>query len=71
MSPDSEIPECPEFEVKSKIGKLFMYEKILEEYSFRVYKIDPFFYEHYKEKINVDKNGCKYILSRIDVFFTE
>ena len=71
MSPDSEIPECPEFEVKSKIGKLFMYEKILEEYSFRVYKIDPFFYEHYKEKINVDKNGCKYILFRIDVFFTE
>ena len=69
MSPDSEIPECPEFEVKSKIGKLFMYEKILEEYSFRVYKIDPFFYEHYKEKINVDKNGCKYILFRIDVFF--
>ena len=71
MSPDSEIPECPEFEVKSKIGKLFMYEKILEEYSFRVYKIDPFFYEHYKEKINVDKNGCKYILFKIDVFFTE
>ena len=71
MSPDSEIPECPEFEVKSKIGKLFMYEKILEENSFRVYKIDPFFYEHYKEKINVDKNGCKYILFRIDVFFTE
>ena len=71
MSPDSEIPECPEFEVKSKIGKLFMYEKILEEYSFRVYKIDPFFCEHYKEKINVDKNGCKYILFRIDVFFTE
>ena len=42
MIPDSEIPECPEIEVKSKIGKLFMYEKILEEYSFRVYKIDPF-----------------------------
>ena len=24
MIPDSEIPKCPEFEIKSKIGKLFM-----------------------------------------------
>ena len=23
MIPDSEIPKCPEFEVKSKIGKIF------------------------------------------------
>ena len=30
--PDSEIPKCPEFEVKLKIGNLFMNEKILEEY---------------------------------------
>ena len=29
------------------------------------------FYEHYKEKMNVDKNGCIYILFRIDVFFNE
>ena len=43
MIPDSEIPECPEFEVKSKIGKWFMNEKILKEYSVRVYEIDPFF----------------------------
>ena len=54
---DSEIPKCPEFEVKSKIGKLFMNEKILEEYSVRIYEIDPYFYEHHKEKIKVDKNG--------------
>ena len=40
MSPDCEISECPEFEVKSK---LFMNEKILEEYSLRVYEIGPFF----------------------------
>ena len=51
MIPDSEIPKCPEFEVKSKIGKLFMNEKILEEYSVKIYEIDPYFYEHYKEKI--------------------
>ena len=30
MIPDSEIPKCPEFEVKSKIGKLFMNEKSLK-----------------------------------------
>ena len=71
MIPNSEIPECPEFEVKSKIGKLFMNEKILEEYSVKIYEIDHFFYEHHKEKIKVDKNGLKYILFRIDVYFTE
>ena len=49
MIPDSEIPKCPEFEVKSKIRKLFMNEKVLEEYSVRIYKIDPYFYEHHKE----------------------
>ena len=36
-NPDSEISACPEFEVKSKIGKLFMNEKILEEYSVKIY----------------------------------
>ena len=29
------------------------------------------FYEHHKEKIKVDKNGCECILFRIDVYFTE
>ena len=71
MIPDSKIPKCPEFEVKSKIRKLFMNEKILEEYSVRIYEIDPYFYKHHKEKIKVDKNGCEYILFRIDVYFTE
>ena len=40
---DSEIPECPEFEVKSKTEKYFMNVKILEEYSVKIYEIDPFF----------------------------
>ena len=70
MISDSEIPKCPEFEVKSKIGKLFMNEKILEEYSVKVYEIDPYFYEHHKEKIKVDKNECEYIF-KIDFYFTE
>ena len=42
MIPDSEIPECPGFEVKSKIGRFLLNEKILEEYSVRVYEIDTF-----------------------------
>ena len=46
-------------------------KKLLEGYSIRVYEIDPYFYEHNKEKIKVDKNGCKYILFRADVYFTE
>ena len=71
MIPESEIPECPEFEVKSIIGNIFVNEKILEEYTVKVYKIDPYFYEHHKEKMKIDKNGCKYVLFRIDVCFTE
>ena len=43
MNPESEFPACPEFEVKSKRGKLFMNEKIFEEYSVKIYEIDPFF----------------------------
>ena len=46
MIPESESSECPEFEVKSKIGNKFVNEKILEEYSVRNYKTDPYFYEH-------------------------
>ena len=42
MIPESEISECPEFEVKSKIGNIFVNEKILEEYSVKIYKIDPY-----------------------------
>ena len=71
MIPDFEISKCPEHEVKSKIGTIFVNEKILEEYSIKIYEIDPYFYEHYKEKIQTDKNDCKYILFRIDIYFTE
>ena len=48
-----------------------MNEKILKEYSVKIYEIDPYFYEHHKEKIKVDKNAREYILFRIDVYFTE
>ena len=68
---DSEISKCPEHEVKSKIGTIFVNKKILEEYSVKIYEIDPYFYEHYKEKIQTDKNECEYILFRIDLYFIE
>ena len=45
----SAISKFPEYEVKSKIGNIFVNEKILKEYSVKIYKIDPYFYEHYKK----------------------
>ena len=45
--------------------------KILENYSVKIYKIDPYFCEGYKEKMPLDKNGREYILFRIDIYFTE
>ena len=44
--------------------------KILEEYSLKIYEIDPYFYEHYKKK-KVDKNEHEYILLRTNVYFAE
>ena len=41
--PESEIPECPEHEIKSKIGNIFVNEKILEKYSAEICKIDLYF----------------------------
>ena len=37
MIPDFEISKCPEHEVKSKIGTIFVNKKILEEYSVKIY----------------------------------
>ena len=71
MIPDFEISKCPKHEVKSKIGTIFVNEKILEEYSVKIYEIDPYFYEHYRKKIQTDENGSEYILFRIDIYFTE
>ena len=57
MIPESAIPECPEHEVKSKIGNIFVNEKILEEYSVKIYKIDLYFYEYYSKKYKLMKIG--------------
>ena len=47
--PDYEISVAIEHVVKSKIGTIFKNEKILEEYSVKIYEIDPYFSEHYKK----------------------
>ena len=61
----------PKFKVKSKIRKIFKSHNLLEEYSVRIYKIDPYFYEHYEKNIQVDNNERKYILFKIDIYFTD
>ena len=37
MIPESEISECVEYTAKSKIGKIFANEKIVEEYCARTF----------------------------------
>ena len=39
MIPKSEISKFPEYEVKSKIGNIFVNEKIMKEYSVKIYEI--------------------------------
>ena len=61
-----------EYSIKSKIGKGFINEKILEEYYVKIYQMDPYFYENYGdgEKIKADKNEREYIGCRIDAYFS-
>ena len=53
--PDHQIFESIEHKVKSKLGTIFVNEDILEEYSVKIYKIDPYFSEHYKKKYQLIK----------------
>ena len=61
MIPVYEISVSIEYVVKSKIKTIFVNEKILEEYSVKIYEIDPYFYEHYKKKnslaVEIDEKG--------------
>ena len=50
MIPDSEIPKCLKFEVKSKIGKIIKKHNPIEEYSVKIYEIDSYCYKHYEKK---------------------
>ena len=54
MIPES---ECPERKVKSKIGNISVNEKMLEEYSVKIYKIDPFFVSITKKNYKLTKMG--------------
>ena len=57
MISDSEIRKCPEFEAKSRIGKIFKKHNPLEEYSVKIYEIDLYFYKHYEKKYKLIKMG--------------
>ena len=63
MIPDYEISVSIEHVVKSKIETIFVNADILEEYSVKIYEIDPCFYENYNKKIQVDNNDQKCILN--------
>ena len=72
MIPDHEISVSIEHVVQSKIGKIFVNKDIIEEISFKIYEIDPYFSEHYKNEykliIMVNKIYClelKFILLNI------
>ena len=68
MIPDSEIPKCSEFEVKLKIRKILKNHKFIEEYSVRIYKIDPYFYKHYEKKYKLMKMGVN--IYYLELMFT-
>ena len=53
-----------DFEVKSKIGKIFKKHNPLEEYSVRIYKIDPYFYECCEKKY-------KLIIMGVNIYYVE
>ena len=71
MIADYEISVSIEHVAKSKIGTILVNEKKLQEYSVKIYEIDPYFHEHYNNKIQVENNDQEYILFRIDIYFTE
>ena len=58
-------------EVKSKINKIFKNHKPFEEYSVKIYNIEPYFYEQYGKDIEVDDNKRKYTLFKIAIYFSE
>ena len=63
----TEIPACPELDVKSKIGKLFMNKKVLEECSVKIYEFDSFFYEHHTKKKLTKMAGNTYYLEMMSI----
>ena len=60
-----------DFELRSKVNKIFKAHNPLEEYSVRIYKIDPYFYEQYQKIMQTDHDKRKQILFKIDIYFSE
>ena len=66
MIPESEILESPKHKVKSKIEKIFVNEKILEEYSVKIYASNPYFkYKLIKMGVNIYYLELMFILLNI------
>ena len=55
MIPESAISECLEHEVRSKIGNIFVNEKVLEEYSVKFIKLILIFESITKKKYELTK----------------
>ena len=53
--PEHESYKSIEHRLKSKLGKIFVNQKILEEYSAKIYEIDFYFSENYKKKYKLIK----------------
>ena len=70
MIPDSEIPKCPEFEVKTKKEKFLRIKILLKNILLRFMKLILILMNIIK-KTQADENGCKYISFRIDFYFSE
>ena len=61
----------PDTEVKLRINKIFWTHNPLEDYSVKIYKTNPYFYKQYEKHIQVDDKKHKYILFKIDIYFSE
>ena len=57
MIPESVISECPEHKVRSKIGNIFVNEKVLEKYSVKFIKLILIFVSITKKKYELTKMG--------------
>ena len=69
--PEYKIYESIEHNVKSKIGKIFLNEETLEEYSVKIYEIDPYFSEHYQKKYKLIKMVNNVYCLELILFFTK
>ena len=70
---DSRLWDCRMSRTQSQIKnrKHICEWKNTWKYSVKNYEIETYFYEHYKKKIQVNGNRCKFILFRIDAYFSE